>query len=58
MTNLLKQLLRKPKRYIVNINFVDTDNTVKCNTISFHPLVWAKVQDLFLQLDCQIIKEY
>jgi hypothetical protein len=58
MNNLLRQLLRKPTRYIVNITFVDNDNTVKTNRLEFHPIVWQKVEQMFLQIDCVVTKEY
>jgi hypothetical protein len=58
MNSLLRQLLRKPKRYIVNITYVDNDNTVKTNKVEFHPIVWQRVENLFLQVDCVVTPEY
>ena len=54
MKNLLNKF-RKIKKYIVIVNYIQ-DGIAEQRTYEFHPVVWAKLEDSFLNhLDCNVI---
>jgi hypothetical protein len=54
MKNLINKF-RKVKKYIVIVNYIQ-DGTPEQRTYEFHPVVWSKLQDSFLNyLDCNVI---
>jgi len=54
MKNLINKF-RKTKKYIVIVNYIQ-DGIAEQRTYEFHPVVWAKLEDSFLNhLDCNVI---